>query len=120
MSMRRLAATRAFAAVLFTAMSMPASGPYTPVRVAPQQQRDDLYDIGKALFLGDVRIGSGTSCAGCHNRNEALSRKRLQGVKFQLESKINDCVQFPDRINGTADSKQKEALAYYLAKRYGI
>jgi hypothetical protein len=95
-----------------------ASGPYSPVRVDPR--RDEVYNVGRAIFVGDVKLGSGTSCASCHAKKEPLNRARLEKVKFSLETHISNCVQVPDRVNGSIESTQMEALVRYLAKRYGL
>jgi hypothetical protein len=104
--------------LVITSSALYASGPYSPVTVGPQ--RDEAYNIGKAIYLGDVKLGSGSSCAECHTKKEALNRKRLSKVKYSLESRISNCVQIPDRVHGTIESNQMGALVRYLAKRYGL
>lgn len=104
--------------LLLMSAALDASGPYSPVRVDPR--RDEVYNAGKALYLGDVKLGSGTSCASCHTKQEALNHARLQKVKYNLETRIANCVKVPDRVNGSIENNQMEALVRYLAKRYGL
>ena len=95
-----------------------ASGPYTPPKIDPQ--RDELYNTGKAIFWGEVKLGSGMSCGECHAKQDVLNRSRLQKVRFDLQSKISNCVGATDRVHGSVDAKQMEALVHYLAKRYRL
>lgn len=111
---RLLAAT-----VLLTAsVVLYASGPYSPPRATPQ--RDDMYNDGKNVFWGGAIAGQKTSCAGCHTGKESLNKSKLAKVKYNLESRINVCLKDPDRVNGTMDDKQMEALVHYLAKRFRL
>ena len=109
---------RPVAVLLLTTFIAWASGPYTPPKIDPQ--RDELYNSGKAMFWGEVKLGSGISCGECHSKQDALSRARLQKVRFDLEGKIKACVGSADRVHGTLDAKQLEALVHYLAKRYHL
>ena len=104
--------------LLLIASAANASGPYSPSRV--NLLRDEGYNVGRAIFVGDVKLGSGSSCASCHVKTEPLNRARLEKVKFSLESHISNCVQGPDRVHGSIESEQMEGLVRYLAKRYGL
>lgn len=111
--------------IMFTAMlllaacvSTQASGPYSPVRVA--FERDEVYSEGRSIYWGDVKVGNGKDCGTCHSRSELLNRPRLQRVKSDLAGKIRNCVSATERVNGTVDGKQMEALVHYLAKRFRL
>lgn len=104
--------------LLLAACAALASGPYTPPRVDPQ--RDELYNTGKAIFWGEVKLGTGMSCGECHSKKDVLNRSRLQKIRFDLQGKISNCVGATDRVHGNLDSKQMEALVHYLAKRYRL
>jgi len=107
------------ATVLLTAsVVLYASGPYSPPRATPQ--RDDMYNEGKNVFWGGAIAGQKTSCAGCHAGKDSLSKSKLSKVKYNLESRINVCLKDPERVNGTMDEKQMEALVHYLAKRFRL
>lgn len=95
-----------------------ASGPYTPPKIDPQ--RDEMYNTGKAIFWGEVKLGSGMTCGECHAKKDTLTRSRLQKIRFDLQGKISNCVGASDRVHGNVDSKQMEALVHYLAKRYRL
>jgi hypothetical protein len=103
---------------MLCALVLRASGPYSPPHVNPQ--RDDLYNSGKAIYWGDLKIGKGASCAECHSEKDALSRLRLAKVKYNLETRIENCVRLQDRTNGSIEGKQMEALVHYLAKRFRL
>jgi len=105
-------------AILLTVSALSASGPYTPPRIDPQ--RDELYNTGKAIYWGEVKLGTGTSCGECHSKKDILNRSRLQKIRFDLQNKISTCVGAADRVHGSADQKQLEALVHYLAKRYHL
>ena len=109
-----------FAATLLLAVSgvLHASGPYSPPRVSPQ--RDDMYNDGKNVFWGGAVAGQKASCAGCHSGKDSLNRSKLVKVKYNLESRINVCLKDPNRVNGSMDEKQMEALVHYLAKRFRL
>ena len=107
-------------AVLFLVaapFAMQASGPYSPPRVDPH--RDDTYNEGKNLFW-NAAAGQKASCASCHSGKDSLNRNRLAKVKYNLENRISECVNHPDRSNAKFDDKQMEALVHYLAKRYRL
>jgi mono/diheme cytochrome c family protein len=104
--------------LMLLATGTQASGPYSPTRVDPK--RDEVYNAGKALFFGDTKLGNGNSCAECHTKKDALNRARLERIKYNLQTRINECVRTPERVNGAIEEKQMEALVHYLAKRYGL
>ena len=106
--------------ILLAALAWPllASGPYSPPRI--KLERDEKYEIGKALFTGDVKLGSGSSCGSCHVKTSAFNKKSLAAVRYNLQQRIETCVRTPDRVNGAIKSEQTEALVYYFAKRYGL
>jgi hypothetical protein len=111
---------KAFACVVLAMLAVPliGSGPYSPVRVAIR--RDDRYEKGRSLFVGELKLGTGTSCAGCHLKNIPLDRKKLQAGQSDLQRRVLDCVQNPDRVHGSIEQRDTEALVYYLAKRYRL
>jgi hypothetical protein len=119
-----LARTLAMSLLLAAATGLRASGPYSPPRILTPlrdaQERDELYESGKAIYWGQVKVGQGSTCADCHASKEVLNRGRLLKVKPDLEKKINNCVHLPERTNGTVESKQMEALVHYLAKRFRL
>src|SRR3977135_2914964 len=100
------------------AAPLPGSGPYSPVRVVVQ--RDERYEKGRALFVGELKLGAGADCVGCHTKDVPLNHKKLQAVRYDLSRKVEDCVHYPDRVNGSAKPEDTEALVYYLAKRYRL
>jgi hypothetical protein len=106
--------------VLLAAVTLPlaASGPYSPPRIS--MRRDETYERGKALFAGDIKVGSGKTCENCHSRDSALTKKKLQSVKFTLQQRIEACIRTPERVNGSVKGQDMEALVYYIAKRYGL
>jgi hypothetical protein len=109
-----------FSALIAFVIAMPlmASGPYSPVRV--DLQRDEVYNEGKALYSGAMKVGTGSSCNSCHSGASSLSRGKLAKIKFNLEGKVRNCMTAPDRANGSAAENQLEALVHYLAKRYRL
>ena len=109
-----------FSALIALAIAMPlmASGPYSPVRV--DLQRDEVYNEGKALYWGSVKVGTGSTCNSCHAGASSLSRAKLAKVRYNLEGKVRTCITAPDRTNGTAAGTQIEALVHYLAKRFRL
>ena len=118
-----LARTLAMSLLLTAATGLRASGPYSPPRILQPEritQRDELYETGKAIYWGQVKVGQGSTCADCHASKESLNRARLVKIKSDLEKKINNCVHLPDRTNGAVEDKQMEALVHYLAKRFRL
>jgi hypothetical protein len=120
-----LARMLAMSLLIVSATGLRASGPYSPTLVRvnhrqQQQDRDDLYEAGKAIYWGQVKVGQGSSCADCHASKESLNRGRLAKIKPDLQNKINNCVHLPDRTNGAVEDKQMEALVHYLAKRFRL
>lgn len=109
---------RLFAVLALMTFSLPASGPYSPTRIDPR--RDQLYDQGKAVYWGDVKVGAGSTCGECHVKHKSLSRKNLEKVKFNLETRVNECVHSATRVDGNLQDEQMKALLHYLAKRYGL
>jgi hypothetical protein len=108
-------------ALLFLAaylMPLTASGPYSPPRI--NMRRDETYERGKALFAGDIKVGAGKTCEACHSHDAALTKKKLQSVKFNLQQRIETCIRTPERTNGSIKGQVMEALVYYIAKRYGL
>ena len=110
--------TFAFLVLVALAAPLTGSGPYSPVRVI--MQRDDRYERGRALFVGEVKLGAGATCAGCHTKDTPFNRQKLQTVRFDLQRHVEDCIRFPDRVNGSAGPDDMEALVYYIAKRYHL
>jgi hypothetical protein len=110
----------AFAIGVLAMLAVPviASGPYSPVRVTGR--RNDSYEQGRSLFVGESKLGTGTTCAGCHLKSVPLDRKKLQADRTDLQRRVTDCVRNPDRVNGSIQSKDTEALVYYLTKRYRL
>ena len=49
-----------------------------------------------------------------------MNKSKLAKVKYNLECRINVCLEDPNRVNGTMDEKQMEALVHYLAKRFRL
>jgi hypothetical protein len=107
-----------FVVLAMLAIPLIGSGPYSPVRVAGL--RDDRYEKGRSLFVGELKLGTGTNCAGCHLKNVPLDRKKLQAAHSDLQRRVLDCVHNPDRVNGSIEQQDMEALVYYLAKRYRL
>jgi hypothetical protein len=108
-----------FLAVL--AVPLVGSGPYSPVRVTgSRQQRDEQYEKGRSLFVGEQKFGGGMSCATCHLKKSPLDRKKLQAIRGELQRQVQNCVQNPGRMNSLIEQKDTEALAYYLAKRFRL
>ena len=110
---------KAFAFLFFGTLAapLPGSGPYSPVRVVVQ--RDERYEKGRALFVGELKLGA-ADCAGCHTKDNPLNHKKLEAIRYDLSRKVEDCVHYPDRVNGSAKPEETEALVYYLAKRYKL
>src|SRR5271169_2156065 len=110
----------AFALGVLVMLAVPliGSGPYSPVRVTGR--RNDSYEQGRSLFVGDSKLGTGTTCAGCHLKKVPLERKKLQAERSDLQRHVTDCVKNPDRVNGSIQTKDTEALVYYLTKRYKL
>lgn len=106
----------AVALLAFSLVPLIASGPYSPPRF--NMRRDETYERGKALWVGEVKVGTGATCATCHVKD--LNRKRLQSVRFNLQQSVENCVRTPDRVNGKIQAEDTEALVYYIAKRYGL
>jgi hypothetical protein len=103
-------------------VAMLGSGPYMPPRVEPRQADDLVYRIGQAVYSGEMKIGSGQSCAGCHRGSLALRKDTLKEIsaKDKLEPQINRCVTQLDRVNGAIDKSQMNALVRFLNKRYKL
>jgi mono/diheme cytochrome c family protein len=111
------------AILLGVASTLSASGPYSPVRVTPRvsaEPPDELYSAGKAIYLGALKVGSGSSCSSCHSGTAALTRLRLVTVKGELTVRIENCVRSTDRVNGALQSNQLDALSHYLTKRFRL
>lgn len=111
------------AILLSMASTLSASGPYSPVRVTPRvaaEPPDDLYSAGKAIYLGAVKVGAGATCASCHTGTAALTRLRLTPVKGELTVRIENCVRSSDRVNGSLQGNQLDALSHYLTKRFRL
>jgi hypothetical protein len=111
------------AALLFVAMPLAASGPYTPIRVGPQREVpiDPRYSAGKAIFWGDSKVGSGGSCASCHEKGQPFRRANLLKLRGDaLPWQIDRCTKAPERVNGSLLPEQSEAITYYLKKRYRL
>jgi hypothetical protein len=97
------------------ASGMLASGAYWPVHVTPQDE--SIYNLGKALFAGDIRVGSGPSCASCHMGAQTLKRDSLRRLGDELDEYVARCVARKDRANGKLDKKQMEGLLTFIRKR---
>jgi hypothetical protein len=108
----------AFGVLAMLAVPLIGSGPYSPVRVAGQ--RDERYEKGRSLFVGESKLGKGTNCAACHMKKLPLDRKKLQAARSDLQRRVQDCVHNPDRVNGSIEQRDTEALVYYIAKRYRL
>jgi hypothetical protein len=98
------------------------SGPYMPPRAEPRRIEDFVYKMGQAVYSGDLRIGSGQSCAGCHRGGQSLKKTSLKEMSAQdkLQAQINKCVTQLDRVNGTIDNSQMQALLRFLSSRYRL
>src|SRR5215470_10728952 len=88
------------------------SGPYMPTRAEPRRNEDLVYRMGQAVYSGDLKIGSGQSCSSCHRGVQALKKNSLKEMSAQdkLQSQIYKCVTQLDRVNGTIDNTQMQAL----------
>ncbi len=95
------------------------SGSYLPNRADPYAH-DTEYDLGKAIFVGDVSLGSGRSCAECHNGSNSLKSGSLRKMSLRINTQIQKCVTEPDRGNGSIDDTQMEALRRFLFRRYRL
>jgi len=105
----------------FQAISQ-ASGPYLPSRVEPKQADDLVYRVGQAVYSGELKLGGGQSCANCHKGSLALKKGSLKEISAQdkLEPQIYKCVTESDRVNGTIDKSQMNAVVRFLSKRYKL
>jgi hypothetical protein len=111
----------AFGVLAVLAVPLIGSGPYSPVRVSGQRnQRDEQYEKGRSLFVGEQKLAGGVTCTSCHLKKTPLDRKKLQAIRGDLQRHVQDCVQSPSRMNTLIDQKDTEALVYYLAKRYRL
>jgi len=105
----------------FQAMSL-ASGPYMPGRIEPRAKDDLVYRLGQAVYSGEMKLGAGQSCANCHRGGLALKKDALREISAQdkLEPQINKCVTQTDRVNGSIDKSQMNAVVRFLSKRYKL
>jgi hypothetical protein len=92
-----------------------ASGAYSPVHVSPQDE--GMYNLGKALFAGNLKTGSGSACASCHTGTQALKRESLRKIRDSLGDFVARCATQQDRGNGKLDKKQMEGLLTFIRKR---
>lgn len=111
--------------LLAMAATLNASGPYAPVRVSPRTEsssmQDESYNVGKALYSGAMKMGSGQSCSSCHTGPGALNRGRLTKLAArELPARIDHCVKDTARVNGAIPSTQLDALTHYLTKRFRL
>lgn len=110
-------ATAAFLAA-FLSLPVVASGPYSPpLRIVVRL--DTQYERGKALYV-DGKLGSGKSCSSCHVDANAISKKKLASLNVALKEQVGICVRKADRVNGAIGPEDLEALAHFVAKRYGL
>jgi mono/diheme cytochrome c family protein len=102
--------------------AMLGSGPYMPPRAEPTRMEDFVYRMGQAVYSGDLRIGSGQSCSSCHRGGQSLKKDSLRNISAQagLKTQINKCVTQQDRVNGTIDNSQMQALLRFLTNRYKL
>src|SRR5262245_22134824 len=98
------------------------SGPYVPFRAEPTRLEDFTYRMGQAVYSGNLKIGSGQSCAGCHRGGQSLKKTSLRNISVAegLQAQINKCVSRQDRVNGTIDNSQMQALLRFLTNRYKL
>jgi hypothetical protein len=96
-----------------------ASGSYLPPNVHPPVS-DLLYGLGKAIYSGEVKIGTGQTCSGCHRGSRALKKANLRAMKVSLEQQIHTCATRDDRVRGKLDNTQMEALVRFIRKRYRL
>ena len=98
------------------------SGPYMPPRAEPTRIEDFVYRMGQAVYSGNLKIGSGQSCSGCHRGGQSLRKNSLRNISAQdgLQTQINKCVTQQDRVNGTIDNSQMQALLRFLTNRYKL
>src|ERR1700704_2380696 len=106
---------------LFHAATL-GSGPYFPPRAEPRRVDDFVYRMGQAVYSGDLRIGSGQSCSSCHRGGQSLKKNSLRNISAPdgLQTQINKCVTKQDRVNGTIDNSQMQALLRFLTNRYKL
>ena len=98
------------------------SGPYMPPRAEPRWVDDIFYRMGQAVYSGNLRIGSGQSCSGCHRGVQSLKKTSLiqMSADNSLRTQINKCVTQSDRVSGTIDDSQMQGLLRFLSKRYKL
>jgi hypothetical protein len=98
------------------------SGPYFPARAEPRRVDDLVYRMGQAVYMGDLRIGSGQSCSSCHRGIQSLNKVSLKQMSAQdrLQTQIKKCVTQLDRVNGSIDNSQMQALVRFLSNRYKL
>lgn len=101
-----------------TSAGILASGAYSPVHVSPQDE--GIYNLGKALFSGNLKTGSGSACASCHTGTRALKRESLRKIKDSLGDFVARCATQQDRGNGKLDKKQMEGLLTFIKKRHRV
>ena len=106
---------------LFHAATL-GSGPYFPPRAEPRRVDDFVYRMGQAVYTGDLRIGSGQSCSSCHRGVQSLNKVSLRQMSAQdtLQTQIKKCVTQLDRVNGSIDNSQMQALLRFLSNRYKL
>ena len=76
-----------------------------------------MYNLGKALFAGDLRVGTGPPCASCHAGAQALRRDSLRRIKDSLGDYVARCSSQKDRGDSKLDKKQMEGLLTFIKKR---
>jgi hypothetical protein len=98
------------------------SGPYMPPRAEPTHIEDFVYRMGQAVYSGDLKLGAGQACSGCHRGDHSLKKQMLKEISAQdkLQTQITKCVTQPDRVNGAIDDSQMQALVRFLSKRYKL
>lgn len=96
-----------------------ASGAYVPLNIHPPVI-DLMYGLGKAIYTGEAKVGTGQTCAGCHRGRQALRRASLRAMKAGMEQQINTCATRDDRVRGKLDNTQMEALVRFVKKRYRL